>query len=106
MINKTWKEQLCAVMGNLINKDGYKTIIVNGVEDHVHCFFGLKPSISLSDLMKNVKAKSLKWINEQQQQLTKERFEYAPFLRNSYCIFHLFNGIKSTVTISVEPMVL
>ena len=74
VINKTWKEQLYAVIGNLINEDGCKTIIVNGVEDHVHCFFGLKPSISISDLMKNVKAKSSKWINE--QQLTKEKFEW------------------------------
>ena len=74
VIDKTWKEQLCAVMGNLINEDGCKTILVNGVEDHVHCFFGLKPSISVSDLMKNVKAKSSKWVNE--QKLTKERFEW------------------------------
>ena len=54
--------------------------------------------------MKNVKAKSSKWINE--QQLTIEKFEYAPFLRNSFYIFHLSHGLKSTVTISVEPMVL
>ena len=74
MIDKAWKEQLCAVMGNLINENGCKTILVNGVEDHVHCFFSLKPSISVSDLMKNVKAKSSKWINE--QHLTKERFEW------------------------------
>ena len=74
VIDKTWKEQLCAVMGNLINEDGCKTMLVNGVEDHVHCFFGLKPSISVSDLMKNVKAKSSKWVNE--QKLTKERFEW------------------------------
>ena len=74
VIDETWKEQLCAVMGNLINEDGCKTILVNGVEDHVHCFFGLKPSISVSDLMKNVKAKSSKWVNE--QRLTKERFEW------------------------------
>ena len=74
VIDKKWKEQLCAVVGNLINEEGCKTIIVNGVEDHVHCFFGLKPSISVSDLMKNVKAKSSKWVNE--QKLTKEKFEW------------------------------
>jgi len=34
------------------------------MEDHMHCFFGLKPSISVSDVMKSVKAKSSKWINE------------------------------------------
>ena len=57
VINKTWKERLLAVIGNLINETNCKTIIVNGVEDHVHCFIGLKPVVSVSELMKTVKAK-------------------------------------------------
>ena len=63
IIEKEWKSQLMAVIGNLINETGCKTIIVNGVEDHLHCFFILKPSISISDLMQSVKAKSSKWVN-------------------------------------------
>ena len=38
VISKEWKQQLQGVIGNLINETGCKTIIVNGVEDHVHCF--------------------------------------------------------------------
>ncbi|MEX0719021.1 MAG: IS200/IS605 family transposase [Balneolaceae bacterium] len=64
MIQKEWKKELCAVIGNLINETGCKTIIVNGVEDHIHCFLGLKPSLAISDVMKSVKAKSSKWLNE------------------------------------------
>jgi|SRR5687768_881232 len=64
VIEKNWKHQLFAVIGNLIKETGCKTMIVNGVEDHVHCFIGLKPSISVSDVMKIAKAKSSKWINE------------------------------------------
>jgi putative transposase len=63
-----------AVVGNLINETGCKTLIVNGVEDHLHCFFGLKPSVSVSDVMKNAKAKSSKWVNE--NKLLKHRFEW------------------------------
>ena len=74
MINKEWKSNLLGVIGNLINETGCKTIIVNGVEDHVHCFLGLKPVLSISDLMKEVKAKSSKYIND--HQLTKSRFEW------------------------------
>jgi REP element-mobilizing transposase RayT len=58
----------------LINETGCKTIIVNGVEDHIHCFLGLKPTVSISELMKTVKAKSSKYINE--NNLTKNRFEW------------------------------
>lgn len=61
---KSFRAEMFAVMGNLINETGCKNLIVNGIEDHVHCFFSLKPSISVSEVMKNTKAKSSKWLNE------------------------------------------
>ena len=42
VINKAWKEKLFAVIDNIIIETNCKTIIANGVEDHVHCFIGLK----------------------------------------------------------------
>ncbi|MWB93692.1 IS200/IS605 family transposase [Flavobacterium sp. GA093] len=73
-IDKLWKSKLLGVIGNLINETGCKTIIVNGVEDHIHCLIGLKPAISISELMKIVKAKSSKYIND--HHLTNSRFEW------------------------------
>lgn len=73
-IDKDWQAQFFAVIGNLINETGCKTVIVNGTEDHVHCFVGLKPTIAVADLMRIVKAKSSKYIND--HQLTKKRFEW------------------------------
>ena len=65
------------------------------MEDHVHCFLGLKPTISISDLLKCIKAKSSKHIND--THLTKAKFEwqegYGVF---SYChkeIDHIYNYI-------------
>ena len=74
VIDKSWNSNLFGVIGNLINETKCKTIIVNGVEDHVHCFVGLKPVVSVSELMKTVKAKSSKYIND--HKLTPERFEW------------------------------
>ena len=74
VIDKAWKPALLGVIGNLINETGCKTIIVNGVEDHIHCFLGLKPIVSISELMKTVKGKSSKYIND--NQLTQSRFEW------------------------------
>ena len=74
VIHKTWKQELQAVIGNLINETGCKTIIVNGVEDHIHCFLGLKPVVCIPELMKCVKAKSSKYIND--HHLTETRFEW------------------------------
>ncbi len=64
LIQPEWKHRLFGVIGNLIKDTGCKPIIINGVEDHVHCFFGLIPSASVSNVMQNAKAKSSKWINE------------------------------------------
>lgn len=74
IISEEWKSSLLGVIGNLINESGCKTIIINGVEDHIHCLLGLKPTISISELMKIVKAKSSKYIND--HQLTKAKFAW------------------------------
>jgi putative transposase len=74
VIDSSWKKELHGVIGNLTNETGCKTIIINGVYDHVHCFFGLKPTIAISDLMQTVKAKSSKWINDHHK--TKAHFEW------------------------------
>lgn len=90
LIHPDWRPELFAVMGNLINETGCKTLIVNGVEDHVHCFFGLIPSLSISQVMKSVKAKSTKWING--HKLSSIRFEWQPgFGCFSYSRSHIDN---------------
>ena len=82
-------------MGNLINETGCKTIIVNGVEDHMHCFVGLIPAVSVSDLMKVVKAKSSKYIND--HKLTQQRFEwqvgYGAFSYRQRDVQQIFNYV-------------
>ncbi len=93
IIDKSWRPKLLGVIGNLINETGCKTIIVNGVEDHIHCFLGLKPVVSISELMKTIKAKSSKYIND--QHFTESRFEwqegYGVF---SYSQSHIDNVYK------------
>lgn len=74
VLHKPWRSELLAVIGNLINEANCKTIIVNGVDDHVHCLIGLQPVVAISELMKGVKAKSSKYIND--KKLTQQRFEW------------------------------
>jgi putative transposase len=74
VLEKEWRNEIQGVIGNLINETGCKTIIVNGVEDHIHCFLGLKPTVSISELMKTIKAKSSKYIND--NKLILNRFEW------------------------------
>lgn len=100
VLDKEWRSDVFGVIGNLINETGCKTIIVNGIEDHVHCFFGLKPSVSLSEIMKVVKAKSSKYIND--NKLLLNRFEwqegYGAFSYSRTQIDSVFNYIKNQET--------
>ena len=73
-LREDFRQKVFGYIGELINDNGHKTLIVNGVCDHVHCFIGLKPTQSISDLMKEVKSRSSKWIN--QQKFTNHRFEW------------------------------
>src|SRR5690606_32718467 len=41
----------------------HKVLQINGMPDHIHILFGMRPTQSLSDLMKQVKQDSSKWIN-------------------------------------------
>jgi putative transposase len=70
----SFRQQLFGYMGQTINNLGNKTLIINGVGDHVHCFFGLRPAQSISKVMQEVKANSSRWINE--QRFLKCRFEW------------------------------
>lgn len=74
LIKYDWRNMFCGVIGNLINETGCKTIIVNGTEDHIHCFFSLHPSLSVSDLMQKIKSNSSGWLNK--QTFLKHRFEW------------------------------
>ena len=64
LIDKRWRDELCKYISGIITGKGQKSIIVNGVADNIHCFIGLKPSMSISDLMRDVKNNSSKFIND------------------------------------------
>jgi REP element-mobilizing transposase RayT len=64
LIDPLWEPDLHRVMANLFSQVKSKAMIINGIEDHVHCLFSYKPSVCLSDVIGSVKAKSSKWIND------------------------------------------
>lgn len=64
LIQKSWREELHKYISGIITGKEQKAIIVNGVADHVHCFIGLRPSMSISDLVRDIKNNSSKFVNE------------------------------------------
>lgn len=66
LLQKPWRLEVFNYLSGIIKAKGQKAIIVNGVSDHVHVFVGLKPSMRISDLARDIKNNTTLFINEQQ----------------------------------------
>ena len=58
LIDKKWEVELYKYITGIIQKHDHKLLQINGMSDHVHILFGMRPKQALSDLMKNVKESS------------------------------------------------
>ncbi|MCJ7554320.1 MAG: IS200/IS605 family transposase [Ignavibacteriaceae bacterium] len=65
LISPNWKEDLNKYIAGIIKGKEQKSIIVNGMPDHIHAFVGLKPSMAISDLVRDIKNNSTNFINDQ-----------------------------------------
>jgi len=61
-----WKDELYKYISGIITNKNQKLMIINGMPNHVHLLIGTKPTCNLSDLVRDIKANSSKWINEKQ----------------------------------------
>jgi len=64
LLQKPWREEVFKYISGIIKGKNQKPIIVNGVSDHVHVFVGLKPSMNIPDLVRDIKNNSSNFINE------------------------------------------
>ncbi len=64
LISEKWKDELYKYITGIIQNYDHKVLQINGMPDHIHILFGMRPTQSLSDLMKQVKQDSSKWINQ------------------------------------------
>jgi REP element-mobilizing transposase RayT len=71
LLQKEWRDEVFKYIIGVIKGKDQKPIIVNGISDHVHVFVGLKPIVSISDLIRDIKNNSSKFINEQKFISTK-----------------------------------
>jgi REP element-mobilizing transposase RayT len=66
LIPRSHLEELCKYTTGIIKNRGQKPIAINCEPDHIHAFVGIKPTIALSDLVRDIKAGSSGFINDQQ----------------------------------------
>ncbi|MEO6908467.1 MAG: IS200/IS605 family transposase [Abditibacteriaceae bacterium] len=60
------REEMHRYIGGIIRKCGTHPIMINSVSDHIHLFFDLPRTMTIADLVKEIKTGSGSWIREQE----------------------------------------
>ena len=85
-ISEIWEQDLHRYISAIINQKKNKTILVNGMHDHIHIMLGLHPATRISDLVREIKNNSSKFIND--RKFSKSRF----FWQEGYGVFSYSRG--------------
>lgn len=93
LIKKNHKDELYKYITGITRNKNQKLISINGMPDHIHILIGLKPDIALSDLIRDIKANSSKFINKKNWYMGKFNWQEG-FGAFSYSRSHLNKVIK------------
>jgi len=74
LIVPTFREQLHKYITGIITNQKQKLLVINSVSDHTHILIGQSPSCNLSDLVREIKSESSRFINE--NKLSKFKFNW------------------------------
>ncbi len=74
IITENFRDELEKYICGIVKNNDSKPIAIYCNPDHVHILIGIHPAISVSDMARNIKANSSKWINE--KHLVKGQFRW------------------------------
>jgi putative transposase len=64
LITPTIEGELYSYVGGIVRGVGGVQLEIGGVADHIHLLVKFKPTLSISDAVRDIKANSSKWLNE------------------------------------------
>jgi putative transposase len=81
LTDKVLRAEMHAYLAEMLRTHGCETLIVGGVEDHAHSLFALSRTLTIANVVKEVKRTSSGWIKESSRLLSKFRWQggYAAF---------------------------
>ena len=74
LIEPQHNDELQKYITGIVSAQRHKLIVINNMPDHLHLLVGLRPDAALSDLVRDVKAGSSKFISE--KRWVKGRFSW------------------------------
>ncbi|MCX6333599.1 MAG: IS200/IS605 family transposase [Bacteroidia bacterium] len=100
VLKKEIRPRIYEYISGILTSLGHKTIAINGISDHIHIFFGLNPSKSVSDTVHDIKRGSSLFINE--NKLVNGRFSwqegYGGFTYSKSQVEDVFKYIQNQET--------
>ena len=93
LVKEQFRDELEKYICGIVNGKSQKVLALYCMPDHTHLLLSVKPNISLSDLVRDVKANSSGWIND--RKLLRNKFNWQEgFGAFSYSKSHLDNVIN------------
>lgn len=63
-ISETFQSRIWSYIGGIAKQNGFKTIAIGGIEDHMHILLSLPATMPLAKAVQLIKGGSSKWIHE------------------------------------------
>ena len=79
LIAPDFKEELHKYITGIVRKKDQKLISINSMPDHLHILIGLRPSMALADLVREIKSDSSDWVNK--KKFARGKFGWRLLLR-------------------------
>ena len=97
LLVKEIRSEIFSYVSGIITKRGHKSLIINGVSDHMHLLIGQNPNDKISDLVGTIKKSSSTFINEQGWFRRKFHWQdgYGAFSYGKSQLDTIYNYIKN-----------
>lgn len=64
LLNKSHRNELYKYITGIVKNKGQKLLSINGMSDHIHILCSIEPKMAISDLVRDIKNNSSKFIND------------------------------------------
>ena len=97
LLTKEIRSEVFSYISGIITNRKHKSIIINGMPDHIHILIGLNPNDSISDLVATIKKNSSVFINKKGLLTGKFHWQdgYGAFSYGKSQLDKIYNYIKN-----------
>ena len=98
LIDPNWERELHAYIAGIVKNLNGRSIEINGTSDHIHLLAHLSPKMALSDVMRELKASSSRWVHQTNDPKFSWQRRYGAFtVSESACetVRHYIRGQKA-----------